>query len=152
MSATLDVNLLVYAADQSVDQHGRARALLDWVARSGRITYLFWPVALGYLRLVTHPGILRQPLTPAEALADLDGLMGRPHIVVAGEPEGFWATFKTLASATLPRGNGVPDAHLVSLMLAYGVSTIWTNDRDFRAYDGITVRNPFDQRYALGFD
>jgi toxin-antitoxin system PIN domain toxin len=149
MSSTLDVNLLVYAADQSVEQHGRARALLDWVARSGRITYLFWPVALGYVRLVTHPGILRHP---AESLADLDGLIGRPHVVVTGEPEGFWTTFKTLASARLPRGNGVPDAHLVSLMMAHGVSTIWTNDRAFRVYDDITVRNPFDERYASGFD
>jgi predicted nucleic acid-binding protein len=24
-----------------------------------------------------------------------------------------------------------------------GVRTIWTNDRDFRSFDGIDVRNPF---------
>lgn len=151
MTATLDVNLLVYAADETVDQHPRARALLDWVATDRSITYLFWPVVLGYLRIVTNPAILRSPLTPAEAIGDIDGLLRRPHIVVVGETEQFWTKFKDVARSTAPRGNLVPDAHLVSLMGQHGVSTIWTNDRDFRKFDGIRVKNPFDERFAAGF-
>jgi predicted nucleic acid-binding protein len=30
-------------------------------------------------------------------------------------------------------------------MQEHGVSTIWTHDRDFRKFDGITVRDPFEQ-------
>ncbi len=41
------------------------------------------------------------------------------------------------------RGNLVPDAHLVSLMLENGVRTIWTHDRDYRRFKGIEVRDPF---------
>lgn len=26
-----------------------------------------------------------------------------------------------------------------------------TNDRDFRKFDGIAVKNPFDDRFAAGF-
>lgn len=152
MSSTLDVNLLVYAADETVDQHERARALLDWVSTSRSITYLFWPVVIDYVRIITHPAILRSPLTAEEAIADIDGLIGRPQIVVAGETEEFWRRFKAVAKSTPPKGNLVPDAHLVSLMGEHGVSTIWTNDRDFRKFDGITVKNPFDDRYSAGFD
>lgn len=151
MSATIDVNILVYAADETVDQHPRARALLEWVVTSRSITYLFWPVVLGYLRIITNPAILRSPLTPGEAIADIDGLLARPQIVAAGETEQFWSRFKVVAASTPPKGNLVPDAHLVSLMGEHGVSTIWTNDRDFRKFDGIRAKNPFDDRYSAGF-
>ncbi len=151
MSSTLDVNLLVYAADETTKQHDRARALLDWVATRPAVTYLFWPVILGYIRIATHPSILQSPLTPAAASADIDDLIGRPQIVVAGEGERFWGAFDRVTATVSPRGDLVPDAHLVALMHEHGVSTIWTNDRDFRKFDGIRVRNPFDKKYADGF-
>jgi hypothetical protein len=40
------------------------------------------------------------------------------------------------------RANLVPDAHIAALMLQHGVGTIWTVDRDFRRFDGITTREP----------
>ena len=152
MSRTLDVNLLVYAADRTAERHDRARAFLDHIATTRSITYLFWPVLLGYVRIVTHSGVLRSPLSPAAAIGDVDGLISRPHIVVGGEGEHFWHTFKSVASAMPPRGQLVPDAHLVALMLEHGVTTIWTGDRDFRKFDDITVKDPFDERYSAGFD
>src|SRR5207249_3544682 len=116
------------------------------------ITYLLWPVLLGYVRIVTHAGILRSPLSPAAAIGDVDDLISRPQIVVAGEGEHFWTAFKGLAAATPPRGRLVPEAHLVALMLEHGVSTMWSGDRDFRKFDGITVKDPFNERYAAGFE
>ena len=151
MSRTLDVNVLVYAADKTSSRHQRARALLEHVATSPAVTYLFWPVLLGYVRVITHPAILSSPLAPEAALRDVDNLIERPQIVVTGERERFWAAFRSAAAPLAPRGSLVPDAHVVALMHENGVSTIWTNDRDFRKFDGITVRNPFDDRYAAGF-
>lgn len=152
MSRTLDVNVLVYAADETSDRHQRARALLDHVATSPSITYLFWPVLLGYVRVITHPAILTSPLAPEAAILDVNDLIERPQIIVTGERERFWASFKSVAAPVAPRGSLVPDAHVVALMLEHGVTTIWTNDRDFRKFDGITVRNPFDERHAAGFE
>lgn len=152
MSSTLDVNLLVYAADQTVARHERARAFLDHMAAARSISYVFWPVLLGYVRIVTHPGILTSPLTPAAAIADVENLISRPQVVVAGEGEYFWSTFKEVAATTPPRGKLVPDAHLVALMFEHGVTTMWSSDRDFRKFDGITVKNPFDEKYSAGFD
>ena len=152
MSRTLDVNVLVYAADETSDRHTRARALLDHVATSPAITYLMWPVLLGYVRIITHPSILHSPLSPEAAIADIDDLVHRPQIVTVGEGDRFWETFKRLAHTTAPRGNLVPDAHLVALMAENGVSTIWTGDSDFRRFSGITVKDPFDERYSAGFE
>jgi uncharacterized protein len=42
-----------------------------------------------------------------------------------------------------PRGNLVPDTHLVALMHQHGVATIWSHDRDLRRFSAITVRDPF---------
>jgi len=151
MTATLDVNILVYAADQTSARHTRARALLSHTATSSSITYLFWPVLLGYMRIVTHPGIIEAPLSPEEALADIDGLIARPQIVVAGEGDRFWRNFTKVARSVHPRGPLFPDAHLVALMLEHGVTRVWSNDRDFRKFDGISALNPFDDRYSAGF-
>lgn len=152
LSATLDVNILVYAADETSSRHVRARSLLEHVATSQSITYLFWPVLLGYMRIVTHPAIVDEPLSPEAALADIDDLIARPQIVVAGEGDRFWSGFKTVARAVQPRGALVPDAHLVALMREHGVATVWSNDRDFRKFDGISALNPFDAQYSTGFE
>jgi predicted nucleic acid-binding protein len=42
------------------------------------------------------------------------------------------------------RGNLVPDAHLVALMVENGVRMIWTRDRDCRRFRGIEARDPFE--------
>ena len=152
MSRTVDVNVLVYAADMTSDRHGRARAFLDHIATDRAITYLFWPVLLGYLRIITHPGIVTSPLAPEAAIRDIEDLVGRPQIVVAGEGERFWSVFKEVAATVAPRGTLVPDAHLVALMREHGVTTMWSNDRDYRKFDGIALRDPFDARYSTGFE
>lgn len=51
--------------------------------------------------------------------------------------------FQRTAGEQVVRGNLVPDAHLAALMRQHGVATIWSADRDFRRFDGITARDPF---------
>jgi toxin-antitoxin system PIN domain toxin len=142
MSATLDANILVYAADSRSPVHEPAEALVRRLALGPEILYLFWPVLLGYLRIVTHPGILTNPLSPAIAMSNVDALLDRPHVRAPGEADGFWPVFKSTAGPR-PRGNDIPDAHLVTLMRQHGVRTIWTRDRDFRRFDGIDAKDPF---------
>ena len=60
-----------------------------------------------------------------------------------GVEPGFWTVFQRSAGQQVVRGNLVPDAHLAALMRQHGVDTIWSADRDFRRFDGITARDPF---------
>jgi hypothetical protein len=143
MSFAIDANLLLYASDQESSFHERARALLDEIAMGPELAYLFWPAAMAYLRIATHPAIFARPLSHSEARANLDTLLALPHVEAAGETDAFWRRFSEVADDVRPTGNLVPDAHIVALMLEHGVRTIWTRDRDYRAFAGIRVKDPF---------
>ncbi|MCA1691840.1 MAG: hypothetical protein LC733_06455 [Actinobacteria bacterium] len=79
------------------------------------LAYILWPAILGYLRIVTHPNVLGSPLSADEAMSNIEALIAPSHLRVAGESNGFWASFRTVAADVKPRGNSVPDAHLVAL-------------------------------------
>ncbi|MDQ2744642.1 MAG: PIN domain-containing protein [Chloroflexota bacterium] len=141
MSVTVDANVLVYASNAADPAFGPATALLERLASGPNLVYLFWPAIMGYLRIVTHPGILPRPLTAAEANENISVLLRRPHVRTAGEGVGFWEFYLATSDGRI-RGNDVPDAHLATLMRQHGVETIYTRDRGFRRFEGITVRDP----------
>lgn len=141
MSAAVDVNLLLYSSDESSPFHSRALRLLERLARGPDLLYLFWPVAMSYLRIATHPAIFPRPLSAERAMENIEQLVSLPHARTAGEGEGFWGVYRGTTSGVIVRGNLVPDAHLVALMRQNGVSTLWSHDRDFRKFDGIRVRD-----------
>lgn len=143
MSATLDANVLLYASDETSPFHARAVGFLDDLARRRALVYLFWPTLMAYLRIATHSAIFAAPLGLPDAVANVDGLLRLPHIRTVGEQEGFWSSWLDVVAEAAVVGNLVPDAHLVALMRENGIRTIWTNDRDFRRFDGIEARDPF---------
>ena len=142
MSVTVDTNVLVYAANVDDPAHERAGALIEQLTTGNEILHLLWPTLLGYLRICTSPGLLRRPVAPAEALANIRDLVELPNSRVLGEGPGF---VDHLESATGPgtRGRDVPDAHLVALMRQHGTRVIYTRDRGFRRFDGIQAVDPF---------
>jgi toxin-antitoxin system PIN domain toxin len=143
VTATLDTNVLLYASDESSSFHGPAIELLETLAAGPGLVYLFWPVALGYLRISTHPAIFQKPLSVAEAMANVDDLVSRPHVRTGGEADGFWDTYQEVTTQVRIRGNLVPDSHIVALMRQHEVSTIWSHDRDFLKFPGIKMQDPF---------
>lgn len=143
MSSTVDANVLLHASDSSSEHHGRAEAFLRRWASGPDLVYLFWPTAMAYLRIATHPRIFENPLSPDVAVANISSLLGLVHVRTGGEDDMFWETFLATTSDVVVRGNLVPDAHLAVLMHQHGVSDIWSRDRDFRKFEGIRVRDPF---------
>jgi toxin-antitoxin system PIN domain toxin len=142
VSVTVDANVLLYASDEQSPRHEPARELLERLAAGPGIVYVFWPVAMAYLRIATHPGIFENPLEPRVARANLGALLDRPHVRSPGEATGFWAVYRDTVGQDVVRGNLVTDSHIAALMRQHGVSTIWTSDRDFRRFPDITARDP----------
>ncbi|GAA5101077.1 TA system VapC family ribonuclease toxin [Nocardia iowensis] len=140
MSRTVDTSILIYASDAGSPVHQQAAALVRELLRGPELTTLFWPVLQSYLRIVTHPSICLSPLPVAVAQQAVDAVLASPSIRVVGEGENFWRCYNQVGGG---RGNEVPDAVIVALMLEHGVSTIYTRDRDFRKYSAISVRDPF---------
>jgi uncharacterized protein len=142
LSATVDTNVLLYAANADDEAHPIARELLERLAEGPDLFYLFWPTIMGFLRIASHPSIFPSPQTPEQATAAITALLVRPNVRTAGERDGFWGLYSSTADPQT-RGNHVPDAHLAALMRQHGVAVIYTRDRDFRRYDGIDARDPF---------
>jgi toxin-antitoxin system PIN domain toxin len=143
VSYSLDVNVLLYASDRSSDRHVPARRFIDACAAGPEILCLTWPTLMSYLRISTHPRIFSVPLSPEEALGNVAALLGLPHVRAVSELDGFLDAYKQMTGETSVRGNLVPDAHIATILLQHGVRTLYSNDRDFRKFPSIDVRNPF---------
>ena len=144
MSFAIDVNIFLYASDAGSPFHASAVKFLKRCATGPEVVCLAWPTIMGYLRMATHPAIFAKPLSAREAMSNVEALLGRPHMRVLGEEEGFWNLYSEVATSLLPRGNLVPDVHLAVLMLQHGVDTIYTHDRDFRKFDFLRVLDPLE--------
>ncbi|WP_454618808.1 TA system VapC family ribonuclease toxin [Bradyrhizobium cenepequi] len=143
MSYSLDVNLLLYASDRSSALHDRARRFIETCAAGPEILCLTWPTLMSYLRIATHSRIFSAPLSPDEALANISALLTLPHVRAVSELDGFLDTYKYIAGEAPVRGNLVPDAHLAAILFQHGVRTLYSNDRDFKKFQSLDLRNPF---------
>jgi uncharacterized protein len=151
MSVTIDANVLIYASHRGALEHERASDLLAFLADGPGLVVMLWPTVMAYLRVATHPSVFPRPLSHAEAAANIDALLARPHVRAVGEADHFWPTYRATADPVAPRGNLVPDAHVAALMRQEGVTQIWSRDRDLRKFDGIRVTDPFAAKYSDGF-
>jgi toxin-antitoxin system PIN domain toxin len=142
VSVSIDANILVYASNTDDPVHDGARALLERLAAGPDLLYLFWPTILGYLRIATHPRVMRVPMSSCDAVGNIDALRSLPHVVTPAEGSAFWKTYLE-SGGTTARGNAVPDAHLAALMRENGVRILYTRDSGFRRFDFLDVRDPF---------
>jgi toxin-antitoxin system PIN domain toxin len=137
------VNVLLYASDAGSPRGQRAVAFLAERASGPEVFCLAWPTLVSYLRIVTHPAILANPLSPERAMDNVDALVRLSHVRLLAEEDGFWDVYREVATAAPARGNLVPDVHLAALLRQHGIRTLYTNDADFRRFAFLDVRNPF---------
>jgi toxin-antitoxin system PIN domain toxin len=142
MSASLDVNLLLYASDQSSPFNRRAVEFLEARARGPEAMYIAWPTILAYLRIATHPAIFGSPLDAREAAANIAALLQLRHVRAIAEEDGFWQVYQEVVDTWPARGNQVPDAHLAAILKQHGVRTLYTHDHDFRRFEFLRVIDP----------
>jgi toxin-antitoxin system PIN domain toxin len=143
VSYSVDVNVLVYASDQSNPRHATASRFLKDRASDPEIFCVAWPTLMSYLRISTHPSIFSNPLSPAEALGNVGSLLSLPHVRTLSEEEGFLDVYREITGGFPVRGNLVPDAHLAALLRQHGVPILYTADVDFRRFGFLDVRDPF---------
>jgi uncharacterized protein len=144
VSYSVDVNVLLYASDGASPRHKKAKRFLEERARDPDLFCLGFLTVMSYLRMATHPRIFATPLSPAEAMANVDSLLGLPRVRVLSEGEGFLDVYREVTAGSHARGNDVPDAHLASLLRQHGVRTLYTVDRDFRRFPFLDVRDPLE--------
>jgi uncharacterized protein len=139
----VDVNVLLYASDQNNPHYLPALKFLESRSEDPELFCLAWSTLMSYLRITTHPGIFASPLSPDEALGNIENLLSLPRVRVITEQEGFLALYKKVTASFIVRGNLVPDAHLAVLFLQHDIRILYTADADFRKFDFLQTRNPF---------
>lgn len=142
MSCAIDANILLYATDTAGPNYARARSFMEQCVGGTELVYLAWPTLMAYLRIVTHPAIFSQPLSPQEATANVESMLSLPHVRTLGERDGFWDAYKAVTATVPTRGNLVPDAQLAALLRQHGVRHLATHDSDFRKFAFLEIIDP----------
>jgi toxin-antitoxin system PIN domain toxin len=136
-----DVNVLLYALDDTSARHAGARAWLD-EALSGREEVGFaWIVLLAVLRLTTKSVVFARPLSPAEAFDIIDGWLAQPCAAVMHPTSRHVSLLRGFVTAAGTAGNLTTDAHLAALSVEYGTRVI-TYDADFGRFPGVVTATP----------
>jgi hypothetical protein len=139
----VDVNVLVYAHRPESPDHADYRAWLD-TARSGHEPLGLSDLVLsGFLRVVTHPRVFREPSPLGVALDFVESLVRSPAASVVRPGERQWPIFVELCRATGATGNVVPDAFLAALAIEQGAAWV-TADRTFGRFPGLRWQHPLD--------
>ena len=137
----LDVNVLVYAHRADARNHPRYRAWLEATICADMAYGIADLVLSGFLRVVTHPRVFREPSPLAAALAFAAEVRGRPNCVGVAPGERHWEIFTRLCRETEAKGNVIADAYLAALALESGSDWI-TTDRDYARFPGLRWRHP----------
>lgn len=137
----VDVNVLVYAHRPESPDHSDHRAWLDAARRETEPLGVPSLALSGFLRIVTHPRIFRDPTPRDEALRFAAAIRAAPNHVALEPGARHWAIFVDLCRAADARGNVVPDAYLAAMAVENRAVMI-TADRGFARFPGLRWASP----------
>jgi toxin-antitoxin system PIN domain toxin len=126
-----DVNLLVYAYNEAAPLHGPARAWWEGLLSKAHPIGMPWAVALGFIRLVTHPRVLDEPLSPSAALDRVEAWLARPEVQIIDPGPRHLSIVRALFRAT-GAASLTTDAQIAALPSS--TSAVHSNDSDFGRY------------------
>lgn len=129
-----DVNLLIYAVDETTPKHAAAEGMAR--NRAVRVPYCSAPGQLGrnalgarkrsashgsfylaFVRLSTRPALFTHPLSGEEAVDLVDGWLDQPSATVVHPTSRHAAVLRGLLRQVGTAGNLTTDAHLAALAL-----------------------------------
>ena len=136
-----DVNVLVYAFRPDATDHEQYRAWLDRTV-NGEASYACSDLVLsGFVRVVTHPRIFREPSSPAEAMSFARAVRDQPTCRQVFPSGQHWSIFTKLCEHAGAKGNLVSDAFLAALAIESGCEWV-TADRDYARFPGLRWQHP----------
>lgn len=139
----VDTNVLVFAADRDAPHHARCLELIDSWRRQAAAWYTTWEIVYEFLRVVTHPRVLRRPWSAPEAWRFVDAILASPGLDLLVPTERH-ADVASGVIGELPHlaGNLLHDAHTAILMREHGVRRIYTRDTDFHRFPFLEPLDP----------
>jgi toxin-antitoxin system PIN domain toxin len=137
----IDVNLALYAADETAPLHAQSRAWLEQVLSGSETIAFAWIALLAFVRLSTHPAVFEIPFDADEALDIVDGWLAQPCVTVIAPTSRHPAVLRELLRPLGTAGNLTTDAHLAALAIEHG-ALLCSHDSDFARFPGLRWLDP----------
>ena len=97
--------------------------------------------ASGFVRIVTHPKIWKEPTSTEDAFEFIERLRQRSNVRLLTHGPASWEVLARLCKAGRARGKLVADAYHAALAIEHGCELI-TADGDFARFVGLRHRHP----------
>jgi uncharacterized protein len=137
----VDANLLVYAANTAAPEHPNARSWLDAQLNGTNRVGLPWPSLLAFVRLVSNPPVVRNPVSPADGWRQVEQWLACDSAWMPLPGETHQKIIASLLQFPWMTSRLVPDAHLAALAIEHGL-TCCSTDADFSRFPGLKWENP----------
>lgn len=139
----VDTNILVYASDADSPFHAACRGWLERQRRRADAWYTTWSILYEFLRVTTHPRVMRQSWNVTEAWSFVQAMLASPGLGILVPTERHPMVAEQVFGET-PHlaGNLLHDAHTAILMREHGIRQICTRDADFHRFPFLEVIDP----------
>jgi hypothetical protein len=136
-----DVSILVHAYNSESPSHAAARRWWEQTLGRSRPVGLPWAVLLGFIRIMTHRGIMQNPMRSRDAVRHVRQWLQAPRVEILTPGEDHARILFQLLEDLGTAGNLTTDAHLAALAIEYQAE-IASTDTDFARFDGLRWFNP----------
>ncbi len=136
----VDTNLLLYAVDEASEFHQPARAWFEARLNGPMGVGLPWQVLNGFARLASNPRVSPNPMPIPRAFSLIEAWLALDATFTPEPTHRHRAILEGLLPA-VTRADLIPDAHLATLAIEYGL-VLCSTDSDFARFPGLTWENP----------
>ncbi len=137
----VDANILLYAVDEESALHTPAREWLEGALNGPRRVGLPWQSLTGFMRIVTNPRAVPNPLAPADAWFMVEAWLDAQNTWIPEPGHGYRDILGRLVRDLRLSANLVPDAALAALCIEHGLA-IASADSDFARFTEVVWINP----------
>ena len=136
-----DVNLLVYAVDETSPFPAPARRWWDDTLSSTAEVGLCYPSILGFIRLTTNRRVFESPLSIGDALHRVQSWLDQPNAVLLAPTPRHWPILSELLRSSTTGADLTTDAHIAAYAIEHA-GIVYSNDGDFARFEGLRWKNP----------
>lgn len=132
----VDANVLLYAVNEEMAAHDRARLWIEESLSGDEPVGFAWVVLLAFLRVSTLPALFPSPLDIGQALELVDLWLAATPARVVAPTQRHAVVLGELLRSSGAAGNLTSDAHLAALAIEHG-ARICTFDGDFARFESV---------------
>ncbi len=139
----VDTNILVPAFMQNHPNHPTAARVLVDLATAPAAWAIPWPCIHEFLRITTNARIFNPTASTAQAIEQIGVWCDSPSVLLIGESPRHLSTLASVLAGGGVIGARIHDARIAAICLDHGVTHLLSADRDFNAFPGFRVTDPF---------